>query len=59
MSELTPRMCWKMVSKVINLQLGIGVAVFQKPLDNECYDARPKDALPPMCPEWDNANAAW
>eukprot|EP00475_Leptophrys_vorax_P000449 TRINITY_DN10247_c0_g1_i2.p1 TRINITY_DN10247_c0_g1~~TRINITY_DN10247_c0_g1_i2.p1 ORF type:complete len:664 (-),score=52.81 TRINITY_DN10247_c0_g1_i2:243-2234(-) len=59
MSELTTNMCWKVAAKEINMQFGVGVMVWQKPTNNECYDARPEGTIPPMCPEEDNADAAW
>ena len=52
-------MCWKRVAKVISHEMGIGVAVWQKPISNECYDSRPEGTLPPMCPPVGNPDAAW
>lgn len=58
-SSLAERMCWQQVAKVVNTDMGIGVAVWQKPTTNECYDDRHPATLPPMCPPADNPDAAW
>ncbi|CAI5523329.1 unnamed protein product [Closterium sp. Naga37s-1] len=59
MSELTANMCWRKAAKEINMAFGVGVMVWQKPTDNDCYDTRAEGTQPPMCPEEDNADAAW
>jgi hypothetical protein len=51
-------MCWKLVNKVKESLNKKGVAIFQKPMDNHCYDAR-SAANPPLCGEYDNPDAAW
>ncbi|CAI5942720.1 unnamed protein product [Closterium sp. NIES-64] len=59
MRKLTKNMCWKRLAKKVHREFGIGVAVWQKPLDNECYDARPRKTIPPLCPDSNRADAAW
>ncbi len=39
-------------------QTGVGVAVFQKPEDNELYDLR-EVLEPPYCEKDDKPDAAW
>ncbi len=39
-------------------EAAIGVAIFQKPKDNELYKTQ-KVAMLPFCPDADNADAAW
>lgn len=58
MSALTRSMCWKLVNKVKDRINRVGVAIFQKPMDNRCYDGR-SVANPPLCGEYDNPDAAW
>lgn len=58
MSALTRSMCWKLVNKVKDRINRVGVAIFQKPMDNRCYDGR-SAANPPLCGEFDNPDAAW
>ncbi|KQJ85517.1 probable methyltransferase PMT26 [Brachypodium distachyon] len=58
MSALTRSMCWKMVNKVKDRLNRVGVAIFQKPIDNRCYDGRSAANLP-LCGEYDNVDAAW
>ncbi|CAM0901430.1 unnamed protein product [Alopecurus aequalis] len=59
MSALTRSMCWKLVNKVKERINRKGIAIFQKPMDNRCYDARSAAADPPLCGENDNPDAAW
>ncbi|GJP50366.1 hypothetical protein CLOM_g9489 [Closterium sp. NIES-68] len=59
MRKLTKNMCWKRLAKKVHREFGIGVAVWQKPTDNACYEARPRKTIPPMCPEDNQADAAW
>lgn len=58
MSTLTRSMCWKLVNKVKERINRKGIAIFQKPMDNRCYDAR-SAANPPLCGQSDNPDAAW
>ncbi|KAF7012655.1 hypothetical protein CFC21_026824 [Triticum aestivum] len=58
MSALTRSMCWNVVNKVKDRINRVGVAIFQKPMDNRCYDGR-SAANPPLCGEFDNPDAAW
>ncbi|KAJ7528527.1 hypothetical protein O6H91_15G007200 [Diphasiastrum complanatum] len=51
-------MCWKLVVKTTNIQTGVGVAIFQKPKDNRCFEERTKNE-PPFCEKDDNPDAAW
>ncbi|GBG80217.1 hypothetical protein CBR_g30584 [Chara braunii] len=53
MKDLTDRMCWKVVAQKHQS------AIFQKPVDNSCYDKREPETQPPMCPEEDDADSAW
>ncbi|XP_047074171.1 probable methyltransferase PMT26 [Lolium rigidum] len=59
MSALTRSMCWELVNKVKERINRKGIAIFQKPKDNRCYDARSADANPPLCGEYDNPDAVW
>ena len=36
----------------------VGVAIYQKPSSNECYETR-SEMEPPLCKEFDDPNAAW
>lgn len=58
MVALTTAMCWKRVAKFVDDTTGIGAAIFQKPISNDCYENRKKD-FPPMCDEDDKPDAAW
>eukprot|EP00250_Pteridium_aquilinum_P016466 c23115_g1_i1 orf=463-2748(-) len=58
MVALTTAMCWKRVAKFVDESTGIGAAIFQKPITNDCYENRKKD-FPPMCDEDDKPDAAW
>jgi hypothetical protein len=51
-------MSWKLVAKQNSNEAAIGVAIFQKPKDNELYKTQ-KVAMLPFCPDADNADAAW
>eukprot|EP00897_Mesotaenium_endlicherianum_P004214 jgi/Mesen1/3820/ME000207S02830 len=51
--------CSRSLRPVAKKPLGnVGIAVWQKPTDNNCYENRPK-ADPPMCDQEDNPDAAW
>ncbi|EYU23728.1 hypothetical protein ABFS82_08G089400 [Erythranthe guttata] len=58
MKKLTQAMCWEVVSITKDRVNGVGIAVYRKPLTNECYEQRPKSD-PPLCEESDDPNAAW
>ncbi|CAL4960117.1 unnamed protein product [Urochloa decumbens] len=58
MSALTKSMCWKMVSKTKDKLNQVGMAIYQKPMDNSCYEKRSENS-PPLCKDSDDANAAW
>ncbi|XP_052159949.1 probable methyltransferase PMT24 [Oryza glaberrima] len=58
MSSLTKAMCWKMVNKTKDKLNQVGMAIYQKPMDNSCYEKRPENS-PPLCKETDDADAAW
>ncbi|TVU36276.1 hypothetical protein EJB05_18204, partial [Eragrostis curvula] len=58
MSSLTKSMCWKMVVKTKDKLNQVGMAIYQKPMDNSCYEKRPENN-PPLCKETDAADAAW
>ncbi|EEC78319.1 hypothetical protein OsI_18053 [Oryza sativa Indica Group] len=58
MSTLTRSMCWEMVNKVKDRVNRVGIAIFRKPTDNSCYEAR-SAANPPICGEYDDPDAAW
>jgi len=58
MSKLTKQMCWKLVKKDKDMVNGVGVAIYQKPSSNECYEQRSQDE-PPLCQKSDDPNAAW
>ncbi|KAI4964589.1 hypothetical protein ZWY2020_005393, partial [Hordeum vulgare] len=57
MSSLTKSMCWKMVKKTKDTLNQVGMAIYQKPMDNNCYEKRSEDS-PPLCKETDDADAA-
>lgn len=52
-------MSWKLVAKKNDPITKIGVAVFQKPKDNDAYNLREFDATPPFCASDDKIDAAW
>ncbi|KAF8664035.1 hypothetical protein HU200_054942 [Digitaria exilis] len=58
MSSLTKSMCWKMVNKTKGKLNQVGMAIYQKPMDNNCYEKRSENN-PPLCKESDDADAAW
>ena len=58
MSTLTKSMCWKMVNKTKDKLNQVGMAIYQKPMDNNCYEKRSENN-PPLCKESDAADAAW
>ncbi|CAJ1974797.1 unnamed protein product [Sphenostylis stenocarpa] len=58
MKALTKAICWELVSISKDQVNGVGVAVYKKPISNECYEQRSKNE-PPLCPDSDDPNAAW
>ncbi|KAH6791369.1 S-adenosyl-L-methionine-dependent methyltransferases superfamily protein [Perilla frutescens var. frutescens] len=58
MKKLTKAMCWEVLSITKDKVNGVGVAVYRKPMTNECYEQRSKSD-PPLCQESDDPNAAW
>jgi hypothetical protein len=58
MSALTKSLCWKMVNKTKDKINEVGMAVYQKPMDNKCYEKRSENK-PLLCPETDSSDAAW
>ncbi|XP_059656359.1 probable methyltransferase PMT26 [Cornus florida] len=58
MKQLTKSMCWEVVSITKDRLNKVGVAVYQKPASNECYEKRSRNE-PPLCLESDDPDAAW
>lgn len=58
MKKLTKAMCWEMVAINKDAINKVGVAIYQKPTSNECYEKRAQEE-PPVCKESDDPNAAW
>ncbi|CAH8389539.1 unnamed protein product [Eruca vesicaria subsp. sativa] len=58
MSELTKKMCWKLISINKDKINGVGVATYKKPTSNECYTGR-SEQEPPICADSDDPNASW
>ncbi|KAL9233343.1 hypothetical protein vseg_008360 [Gypsophila vaccaria] len=58
MTKLTKQMCWKLIKKEKDTVNGVGIAIYQKPSTNECYEKR-STSEPPFCEESDDRNAAW
>ncbi|XP_020572743.1 probable methyltransferase PMT26 isoform X2 [Phalaenopsis equestris] len=58
MFELTKMMCWEMVSKSKDSVNKVGLVIFRKPSNNECYEQRVVNT-PPICQESDDLNASW
>nr|CAD1842044.1 unnamed protein product [Ananas comosus var. bracteatus] len=58
MSALTKSMCWEMVNKTKDSVNQVGLAIFRKPSNNDCYEKRTEND-PPLCQESDDPNAAW
>jgi hypothetical protein len=55
---ITEKLCWSLLEKGKDPETGVGVAVFQKPTNNKCYDLR-EVLEPPYCEEGDKPDAAW
>ncbi|KAF5813548.1 putative S-adenosyl-L-methionine-dependent methyltransferase [Helianthus annuus] len=58
MKKLTKSMCWEVQAVGKDKVNKVGVAVYRKPMSNECYEGRQQNE-PPMCNESDDPNAAW
>ncbi|WOL11840.1 hypothetical protein Cni_G20604 [Canna indica] len=58
MTELTKSMCWEMLNKTKDRLNQVGMAIYRKPSNNECYTKR-TDGTPPLCKGSDDPNAAW
>ncbi|XP_047338455.1 probable methyltransferase PMT26 [Impatiens glandulifera] len=58
MKKLTNAMCWELVSKTKDRLNGVGIAIYQKPSSNECYEQR-SEPEPALCYDSDDPNAAW
>ncbi|GER51581.1 S-adenosyl-L-methionine-dependentmethyltransferases superfamily protein [Striga asiatica] len=58
MKQLTKALCWEVVSITKDIINGVGIALYQKPTINECYEQRSKNE-PPLCQDTDDANSAW
>lgn len=58
MVALTESMCWNLTIKAKGLSSGVGLAIYQKPTSNSCYEMRLKKN-PPICSEKDNPDASW
>ncbi|CAD6257858.1 unnamed protein product [Miscanthus lutarioriparius] len=58
MVKLTKAMCWDMVAKTRDTVDLVGLVIFQKPVNNVCYDKRPEKE-PALCEPSDDPNAAW
>ncbi|KAJ9551112.1 hypothetical protein OSB04_015157 [Centaurea solstitialis] len=58
MTKLTKAMCWEVKGVGKDKVNKVGVAIYQKPMSNECYEARSQNE-PPLCKASDDANAAW
>ncbi|CAD6254417.1 unnamed protein product [Miscanthus lutarioriparius] len=58
MVKLTKAMCWEMVAKTRDTVDLVGLVIFQKPVNNVCYDKRPEKE-PALCEPSDDPNAAW
>nr|GEU45745.1 probable methyltransferase PMT11 [Tanacetum cinerariifolium] len=53
MLNLTKRLCWNLVKKE-----GY-IAIWHKPLDNNCYLSRDAQTQPPLCDKEDNPDDVW
>lgn len=58
MKKLTKALCWELMSISKDRVNKVGVAIYQKPSSNECYESR-SEMEPPLCKESDDPNAAW
>lgn len=51
--DFATKMCWKLYAKKDDL------AVWQKPMDNSCYEEREEETYPPICDDAIEPDAAW
>ncbi|PKA51739.1 putative methyltransferase PMT26 [Apostasia shenzhenica] len=58
MLELTKSMCWEMVSKTKDSVNKVGLVIYRKPTNNDCYERRVENT-PLLCQESDDPNASW
>ncbi|PSS26616.1 Methyltransferase [Actinidia chinensis var. chinensis] len=58
MKKLTKSMCWEEVQITKDRVNKVGIAIYQKPTSNECYEKR-SETEPPLCQDSDDPNAAW
>ncbi|KAK9076913.1 hypothetical protein SSX86_005248 [Deinandra increscens subsp. villosa] len=58
MKRLTKSICWEVQAVGKDKVNKVGVAVYRKPMSNECYEGRQQNE-PPICNESDDPNAAW
>ncbi|KAJ8765352.1 hypothetical protein K2173_012049 [Erythroxylum novogranatense] len=58
MSALTKAICWEVVSITKDTVNGVGIAIYRKPISNDCYEKR-SEQRPPICEASDDPNAAW
>ncbi|XP_076907940.1 putative methyltransferase PMT26 [Bidens hawaiensis] len=58
MRRLTKSMCWEVQAVGKDIVNKVGVAIYRKPMSNECYEGRQQNE-PPLCTESDDPNAAW
>ncbi|CAN6349130.1 unnamed protein product [Urochloa humidicola] len=59
MAALTKSMCWEMMKRTSDTVDQTAMVIFKKPTSNDCYDARPPRAEPPLCEAGDDQDAAW
>ncbi|KAI7731199.1 hypothetical protein M8C21_011630 [Ambrosia artemisiifolia] len=58
MKKLTKSMCWEVQAVGKDKVNKVGVAIYRKPMSNDCYEGRQQNE-PPLCNESDDPNAAW
>ncbi|KAK1403939.1 putative methyltransferase PMT26 [Heracleum sosnowskyi] len=58
MKKLLKAICWEVISIYTDKLNKVGVAVFQKPSSNKCYEKR-SEKEPPLCKDSDDPNASW
>ncbi|KAK1371453.1 putative methyltransferase PMT26 [Heracleum sosnowskyi] len=58
MKQLAKDLCWELITIRKDTLNEVGVAVFQKPSSNKCYETR-QVKKPPMCEDSDDPNASW
>ncbi|KAJ7516055.1 hypothetical protein O6H91_22G040700 [Diphasiastrum complanatum] len=57
-ASLAAAMCWNQLARTADSSTRIGVAIFQKPKNNFCYEHR-KRKRPPICKDNEKPDAAW